>query len=121
MIVHKDGVERIHSDFQKQTPNGGLEYGCTITHEELIGVNPWKIAIEGTLHGSNLDCPDDPYKALSKLIWYETEIALDPAVSQEARKLIEQGRAEAQKEIDKLRLVISSMAEHIFDKWEAQK
>jgi hypothetical protein len=59
--------------------------------------NPWKDAIIDALV---VDCiyrkghEDDPRGALQELITWDTKMALDPAVSKEARDLIERGRAE---------------------------
>lgn len=51
--------------------------------------NPWKAAIDDALVNSGLDCIGDetPKQALARLIEWEIEIALDPAVSSRAKAL----------------------------------
>ena len=67
----------------------------------MIGTgNIWRDAIDDALVVNCLDPTgdhEDPRAALARLVAWETQIALDPAVSSEARALIEQGRLKAAK------------------------
>lgn len=59
----------------------------------LMDANPWKDAV---IEACIVNCIDwdeqDPVKTLAQLIAWEVKIALDPAVSADARALIERGR-----------------------------
>jgi hypothetical protein len=51
----------------------------------------WKRAVEDALMLWSMSCPDDPREALNRLLVQEAAVALDPAVSAEARALIQRG------------------------------
>jgi rRNA-processing protein FCF1 len=57
----------------------------------------------------------DPRKALADLINWEVKVALDPAVSEDARRLIEQGRQELRAELEKVRGERDAYAKNLRD------
>lgn len=62
---------------------------------------------------------DDPRLCLQEVIQWNTQVALDPAVSKEARDLIERGRAEAYQDLltpEALRLMISAFEDATGDR-----
>lgn len=61
------------------------------------GAKPWRDAIEDRLSVLHLSMSNDPKLALDNLIGWEVKVALDPKVSEEARKLKDAG-AKAQRE-----------------------
>lgn len=67
------------------------------TEPEAPPKNPWREAIDEALVVSCLDCTSDnepPEAALARLVAWEINCALDPAISSEARALIERGKLE---------------------------
>jgi hypothetical protein len=67
------------------------------SQQERAKSNPWRDAIDDALVCAGLDCtsPDDsPRDAIYRLVQWQVQIALDPAVSGEAQALIDRGAAE---------------------------
>ena len=61
--------------------------------------NPWRAAIDEALLVNGLDCTggkEQPMEALARLIKWETECALDPAISSAAQALIDKGASATQ-------------------------
>lgn len=67
-----------------------------MAHAAQRPADSWRDAVEHELTVLHLSCPDDPKKAIQDLISWHCTIALDPAVSSDARALVERGRQEAQ-------------------------
>lgn len=66
--------------------------------DEMRATDPWRRALDDKLVNIGLDClgpGETPQQAIKRLIEWETTTALDPAVSEQAQALIEQGRASA--------------------------
>lgn len=64
-------------------------------------MGPWQTAVDDALISHCLDCtgPDtDPREAVARLVATAVQMALDPAISEQAQALIDRGRAEARKD-----------------------
>jgi hypothetical protein len=76
--------------------------------------DPWRDAIDEALVSSCLDCigPNDtPTQALARLIQWEKTMALDPAISKEARDLVASGAAQSRQPLtdERLTAILSGM------------
>lgn len=69
------------------------------------------------IHSYTTEHDTDPRKAIADLIEIETNIALDPAVSSDARALINRGRKEAEQENARLREAIYLEIEEMARNW----
>lgn len=80
-----------------------LEYRSEPTHvegEKLEPVNPWHGAVMDACAVAHLiGHADNPRQTINDLINWHVQVALDPAVSEQARELIRRGEAEASEKI----------------------
>jgi hypothetical protein len=103
----------------------GDQKDCNEMPRPSAEINPWKDAIIDA-HVVNFsyrkEHEDNPKKALSDLIGYEVELALDPKISESAQKLIDLGKSSAEMppltEMEKadLRYAIGFLRSHRIEK-----
>ena len=96
--THKTPAERYYTEAQLQAY--GQACADAAVEQDRAGAPPdgsWRQAIDEALIVCALDCTsshDDPKAALSKLIDWHVQVALDPAVSSAAQALIDADRAQ---------------------------
>lgn len=66
------------------------------SHSQAQQPEEWRDVMQERFDLLHFDMPTDPREAIAKLVYLETTIALDPAVSGAAEALIQRGRDEAQ-------------------------